>query len=59
MSNASMRQETARWDPPRVLAYTRGESRGGESEVTFELTPRGMDVALVITHRRLAGRLPE
>jgi Activator of Hsp90 ATPase homolog 1-like protein len=59
MSNASIRQETARWDPPRVLAYAWGESRGGESEVTFELTPRGKDVALVITHRRLADRLPE
>jgi uncharacterized protein YndB with AHSA1/START domain len=46
----------SRWDPPRVLAYTWSESRGGESEVTFELTPRGKDVALAITHRRLADR---
>jgi uncharacterized protein YndB with AHSA1/START domain len=46
----------SRWDPPRLLAYSWGESRGGNSEVSFELTPRGNDVALVITHRRLAGR---
>jgi uncharacterized protein YndB with AHSA1/START domain len=45
-----------RWEPPRVLAYTWGESRGGESEVTFELTPRGEDVFMVVTHRGLVGR---
>jgi uncharacterized protein YndB with AHSA1/START domain len=39
-------------DPPRLLSYT--WSDGPEaSEVTFELTPRGRDVLLVITHRRL------
>lgn len=41
-----------RWDPPRVLAYTWGEP-GDASHVTFELTPRGGDVLLVVTHRRL------
>ncbi len=45
-----------RWEPPRVLAYTWAESLGGESEVTFELTARGNDVFLVITHRKLADR---
>jgi uncharacterized protein YndB with AHSA1/START domain len=45
-----------RWEPPRVLAYTWAESRGGESEVTFELTPRGEDVLLIVTHRGLARR---
>jgi len=45
-----------RWEPPRVLAYTWGESRGGESEVTFELSPRDDDVQLVVMHRRLANR---
>jgi uncharacterized protein YndB with AHSA1/START domain len=45
-----------RWEPPRVLAYTWGESRGGESEVTFELTPRGKDVFMVVTHRGLVSR---
>jgi uncharacterized protein YndB with AHSA1/START domain len=37
-------------DPPRLLAYTWGEDWG---EVTFELTPKGKDVLLVVTHRRL------
>ena len=38
-----------RCEPPRVLAYTFGKT--GESEVTFELTPQGKDVLLVLTHR--------
>jgi uncharacterized protein YndB with AHSA1/START domain len=37
-------------DPPRLLAYTWGRDWG---EVTFELTPRGAEVLLVVTHRRL------
>jgi uncharacterized protein YndB with AHSA1/START domain len=37
-------------DPPRLIAYTWGEDR---SEVTFELTPKGRNVLLVVTHRRL------
>lgn len=37
-------------DPPRLLAYTWGEDSG---EVTFELTPKGRNVLLVVTHRRL------
>jgi uncharacterized protein YndB with AHSA1/START domain len=41
--------------PPTLLAYTWGESYG-DSEVTFELAPRGADVMLTITHRRLADR---
>jgi uncharacterized protein YndB with AHSA1/START domain len=40
-------------DPPRLLSYTWGEDWG---EVTFELTPRGKEVLLVITHRRLGER---
>lgn len=45
-----------RCDPPRLLSYTWGESSGSNSEVTFELTPRGKDVLMVITHRRLGSR---
>ncbi len=42
-------------DPPRLLAFTWGD--GAEpSDVTFELTPRGERVHLVVTHRRLASR---
>ena len=43
-------------EPPRVLAYTWGDESGKDGEVTFELTPRGKDVMLVITHRRLPNR---
>jgi uncharacterized protein YndB with AHSA1/START domain len=42
-----------RCDPPRLLSHTWGD-RG--SEVTFELTPQGKDVLLVLTHRRLPDR---
>ena len=44
-----------RVEPPRVLAFTFGATTP-QSEVTFELEPRGKDVLLVITHRRLADR---
>lgn len=37
-----------RWEPPRVLSYTFGSKK---LEVTFELTPRGRQVVLVLTHR--------
>ena len=39
-------------EPPRLLSYTFGDS----GEVTFELTPKGKNVLLVLTHRRLADR---
>ena len=42
-----------RCEPPRLLSFTWG-GETEESEVTFELTPRGKDVLLVLTHRRLA-----
>lgn len=38
---------------PRLLSFTWGDEPTGNSEVTFELSPRGKDVLLVITHRRL------
>jgi uncharacterized protein YndB with AHSA1/START domain len=44
-----------RCDAPRLLSYTWG-GPSGESEVTFELTPQGEDVLLVLTHRRLGNR---
>ena len=43
-------------DPPRLLAYTWGDETGKHGEVMFELTPRGKDVHLVLTHRRLPDR---
>ena len=49
---ATMRGTVTACEPPRLLAYTFGDS----GEVTFELTPKGKDVLLVLTHRRLADR---
>jgi uncharacterized protein YndB with AHSA1/START domain len=43
-------------EPPRLLGFTWGDCRGEPSEVTFELTPEGPDVVLVLTHRRLGDR---
>jgi uncharacterized protein YndB with AHSA1/START domain len=44
-----------RLEPMRLLAHT-WKWNGGDTEVTYELTPRGKDVLLVIVHRRLEGR---
>jgi len=44
-----------RCEPPRLLSYTWGD-QSDASEVTFELSPSGRDVLLVITHRRLGDR---
>ena len=41
-----------RLDPPRLLAHT-WTWESGDTEVTYELTPRGKDVLLVIVHRRV------
>jgi uncharacterized protein YndB with AHSA1/START domain len=46
-----------RCDPPRLLSFTWGDGPEA-SEATFELSPEGRDVRLVVTHRRLPG-LPE
>lgn len=53
--NARFEGVVTRCEPPRVLAFTwnMGEE---DSEVTFELAPRGDQVLLVVTHRRLEGR---
>lgn len=44
------------YDPPRRLGYTWGDEDGKSSEVIFELTARGSNVLLVLTHRRLPDR---
>lgn len=43
-----------RWEPPRVLSYTFDEA----SDVTFELTPQGDQVTLVLTHRARGTDIP-
>jgi uncharacterized protein YndB with AHSA1/START domain len=42
-------------EPPRLLRYRWGEGDLA-SDVTFELSPQGDQVRLVVTHRRLASR---
>jgi uncharacterized protein YndB with AHSA1/START domain len=44
-----------RCEPNRVLSYTWGDERE-DTEVTFELEPRGPDVLLTVTQRRLRSR---
>jgi uncharacterized protein YndB with AHSA1/START domain len=43
-----------RYEPMRLLAHT-WPWDSGDTEVTYELTPRGREVLLAITHRRLDG----
>jgi uncharacterized protein YndB with AHSA1/START domain len=43
-------------DPPHLLSYTWGGESDDASEISFELRPRGNEVQLVLTHRRLATR---
>lgn len=45
--------EVIRAEPPRLLVLAWGASG---SEVTFELTPKGAEVLLTLTHRRLPDR---
>lgn len=45
-----------RCEPPRLLSFTWGGAPDPNSEVTFELTPRGKEVLLTVTHRHLGDR---
>lgn len=45
-----MESEITELDPPRKLAFSWGSTGG----VTFELEPRGEEVLLTVTHRRIA-----
>jgi uncharacterized protein YndB with AHSA1/START domain len=54
-SECDVNGRVTRCEPPRFLSYTWGDENDA-SEVTFELSPRGRDVVLVITHRRLGDR---
>jgi len=53
-NGASLAGTVVRCDPPRLLVHTWGEGADA-SEVTFELTPRGDEVLMVLTHRRLSA----
>jgi uncharacterized protein YndB with AHSA1/START domain len=45
-----------RCEPPRLLSHTWGEADGSASEVTYELTPQGREVLLVLIHRKLGDQ---
>lgn len=43
-------------DPPRLLSYSWDAAGPAPSEVSFELSPLGDQVQLIVTHRRLPDR---
>lgn len=43
-------------EPPHLLVFDWGEDDGTASQVRFELSERGKDVHLVLTHSRLSNR---
>lgn len=45
-----------RYEPPRIIAFTWGGGSEPESEVEFELVPKGEKVQLVLTHRKLPSK---
>lgn len=49
----TMKAKITRCEPPHVLGYTWGARAEALSEVVFELSARGNDVLLVLTHHRL------
>jgi len=49
-----MKGTILRCEPPRLLSFQ--WTNAEDSEVTFDLTERGTDVQLVLTHRRLVSR---
>jgi uncharacterized protein YndB with AHSA1/START domain len=53
---ATISGRITRCDPPRLLSYSWRDEPGEDSEVTFELSARGGDALLVVTHRRLSNR---
>jgi uncharacterized protein YndB with AHSA1/START domain len=48
--------QVTRCEPPRLLSFMWERREGDKSEVTIELTARGKEVLLVLTHRRLGTR---
>lgn len=48
----SMQSRITEIDPPRLIAFT----WNGSGDVAFELEPRGTEVLLTLTHRRLPDR---
>ena len=48
-----MAAKITRCEPPHVLGYSWGAREDALSEVVFELSEKGSDVLLVLTHHRL------
>jgi uncharacterized protein YndB with AHSA1/START domain len=48
-----MKAKITRCEPPNVLGFTWGARAEALSEVVFELSMRGTEVLLVLTHKRL------
>jgi uncharacterized protein YndB with AHSA1/START domain len=53
--NAKFSGRITQCEPPRLLAFT-WDMGDENSEVAFELAPRGKDVQIIVTHRRLGNR---
>jgi uncharacterized protein YndB with AHSA1/START domain len=51
-----MKAKITRCDPPRVLGYSWGAREDALSEVVFELSEKGNEVLLVLTHHRLPNQ---
>jgi len=51
-----MKATITRCEPPHVLGYTWGARADALSEVVFELSVKGNDVLLVLTHHRLPNQ---
>jgi uncharacterized protein YndB with AHSA1/START domain len=51
-----MKAKITRCEPPHVLGFSWGARAEALSEVVFELSERGKDVLLVLTHQRLPNR---
>jgi uncharacterized protein YndB with AHSA1/START domain len=52
----TMKAKITRCEPPHVLGYTWGARADALSEVVFELSAKGNDVLLVLTHHRLPNQ---
>src|SRR5436190_16391536 len=52
----TMKATITRCEPPHVLGYSWGARADALSEVVFELSVRGNDVLLVLTHYRLPNQ---
>ena len=51
-----MKAKITRCEPPNILGYTWGAREDALSEVVFELTEKGNEVMLVLTHYRLPNQ---